>query len=74
MIYLPPDKSALIFALLFATGALLQILALKMRHKILAFVGVSLVLAAAVIDRDPTLAVGQIILALVPLFAGRKDT
>ncbi|WP_165174680.1 hypothetical protein [Desulfovibrio sp. ZJ369] len=52
-----------LFPLLLLSGALLQLAFLRLRRRRLLLLGALLVLGAAAVDRDLTLAVGQIFVA-----------
>lgn len=51
------------FPALFVTGALLQVAAIRKKKRAALIAGAALVFGAAVVDRDPVLAVGQIFVA-----------
>lgn len=56
-----------LFPLLFVSGAVLQLVFLRLHRRLFLMLGAVLVLGAAALDRDLTLAVGQI-LVVVGLF------
>ncbi len=72
--WLPPDTAFLwAWGLLLVLGAGMQALGLFFRQKFLVVAGAALVCGAAVMDRDPTLLVGQVLLTvgLAALYASR---
>ncbi|MFT4302631.1 MAG: hypothetical protein QM579_12855 [Desulfovibrio sp.] len=72
--WLPPETAFLwAWGLMLAFGAGMQALGLFFRQKFLVLAGAALVCGAAVMDRDPTLFVGQILLTagLATLYVSR---
>lgn len=63
-IWIAPDPGDLwFFPVLFVTGALLQVAAIRQKKKAALIAGAALVLGAALVDRDPVLGIGQIFVA-----------
>ncbi|ATD81278.1 MULTISPECIES: hypothetical protein [Desulfovibrio] len=63
VIWLPPDSALLwTWGLLLALGVAVQLLGLLLRRRFFLGGGASLVCCAALLDRDPTLLTGQILL------------
>lgn len=63
VIWLPPDSAFFwTWGLLLALGVAVQFLGLLLRRRLFLSAGACLVCAAALLDRDPTLFVGQLLL------------
>ncbi|MBO4300639.1 MAG: hypothetical protein J5861_03455 [Desulfovibrio sp.] len=66
MLSLPSDKgNAWLFVVLFGAGVLAQLVGTGWRWRVLLVIGAFLTGIAAVLDNDPVLAVGQLIVSVV---------